>query len=239
MATKYSKKEVIKIIQDTAKSMGVDECFMIAKADIESSFNNLAKNGIYWGLFQLNNGVGGCKGDDRLDPKKNTVGAITYLLFNKKSFSKDFPGEWEDWMGYLCHQQGLYRFKRLYKNMDVKISDLNGKDQRAVVLNSRRAWGKIVTYRQFVDNWRKYFIQLTDLCHNACAMSDDLGDFLSESKAQDDESCSRENYVPQSSDFTPTPAEDDEPNGGNGGGNGGGKIDEVVTKHKRNFFIRK
>jgi hypothetical protein len=108
----YKKQDVIETIYKSATDHGHDNpCAMIAMANIETggTFNPNAKHGRYVGVFQLDNGIGGCTGSMRLDPYQATKCAINYINSNRNQVEKKI-GTWEDWMSYLAHQQGQEAF---------------------------------------------------------------------------------------------------------------------------------
>ena len=166
MATKLSPTENMKIIAQISEKNGIDPCFMIAKAKIESTLNNLAKNGSYWGLFQLGNGVGGVTGNDRLDSAKATQGAINYLKYNKSQFEKKFSGQWRDEFGYLMHQQGADGFMDIYGNPKTLIK--GSRRERAIRNNTKKGWNQ-TTYKDFVNNWTATFNDLRKQCSKEIA----------------------------------------------------------------------
>lgn len=252
MARKYSKEEIIKAIIKVSEKNGIDPCFMIAKAEIESTFNNMAQNGSYAGLFQLSNGVGGCTGDSRFDPEQSTQCAINYIRHNRKLVEPKLKAQgyvWEDWMAYLCHQQGASGFTNTFLNPSTPIS--GSKRERSIVNNTKKAWkASQKTYGDFVRNWKSYFQQKQSLCANACSlsgiygMSDFLFNRLSEGGANSGGTdyktpgCTPLNYTPTETETPPTPMPDAEQNGGNNpNGNGGGGV--VATAKKKNYFINR
>lgn len=172
---KYSPEENMKIIAQVSEKYGINPCFMITKAKIESNLNNLAKNGKYWGLFQLNDGVGGVKGEDRLDPYKATEGAIKYLLYNKSLFEKKFPQKWQDWYGYLMHQQGAAGFMSIFASPDTLINESPRK--KAILANSKKEWlSQMKTHKDFIQKWQNTFDKLNNQCltEYSCFVSNNI-----------------------------------------------------------------
>jgi hypothetical protein len=121
MATAYTKEQCKQIIIDVCQQYGEDPCMFLAMAKVESNYNNLARNGSYVGLFQLADGVGGIKGDDRLDPRKNTYGAIIFKRSNQKIVLAK-TGEWRPHFAYLAHQQGATGFAVSWNEKDLPIA---------------------------------------------------------------------------------------------------------------------
>jgi hypothetical protein len=110
MATKYSKEKNIQIIREVANKFNYDAPTLIAMAHIETGgkFDNTvaSSSGTFVGLFQLSNGIGGLKGDERKDPYLSTAAAIKYIEYHKERFAKNGI-TMLDFYVYLAHQQGF------------------------------------------------------------------------------------------------------------------------------------
>lgn len=164
MATKYTPEQSAKIIWKVSEENKINPCFMIAKANIESKLNNLAKNGSYVGLFQLSDGVGGCKGNDRLDPAKATKAAISYIRTNRAAVEprlKEKGMVWYDWHAYLAHQQGAGGAAYILTNPNILIADSTKK--KAIKSNSPKGF-KGKTHKDFADYWAGVFESHQNKC---------------------------------------------------------------------------
>ena len=164
MATKYTPEQSAKIIWKVSEDNNINPCFMIAKANIESKLNNLAKNGAYAGLFQLSNGVGGCVGNDRFDPAKSTKAAISYIRTNRavvETRLKEKGLIWYDWMAYLAHQQGAGGASYILTNPTILITDSTKK--KAIKSNSPKGF-KGKTHKDFSDYWAGVFETKQNSC---------------------------------------------------------------------------
>jgi hypothetical protein len=68
---------VILKIRETSRKINAPEAVLLAIAHVETGgkFNADAKSksGTYCGVFQLSDGYGGCKGNDRFDVEKATI----------------------------------------------------------------------------------------------------------------------------------------------------------------------
>lgn len=166
MATKYTPEQNMKIIAEVAKKHGISACFMIAKAKIESTLNNLAKNGSYWGLFQCSADVAKMAGfthAEMLDPRKATEAAIKYIEYNKKQFDRRFPGQFENWMAYQMHQQGAGGFMTIFGSPTTAIA--SSPRAKAIRNNMKKAWTDVKTHADFVKKWRETFAKLESECN--------------------------------------------------------------------------
>lgn len=168
---KYSPEQNMKFIMDTAKSLNFDGCFLVAKAKIESNLNNLATNGKYAGLFQLSDGIGGAKGNSRFDPVVSTKATITYINYNRNIVEPKLQKaglKWENWMSYLCHQQGAGGFSAIVLNPNQAIETSSKK--KAILNNLPKAARKTArTHADFIAYWKKRFNDLTNQCYNEMA----------------------------------------------------------------------
>lgn len=180
---RLSKDKVIENIIKAAEDYNFDACTLLTFAHIETggTFNNLArsKNGKYVGVFQLSDGYGGVKGDDRLDPYKSAVGTIK-VISNIKKDIEEKGIKWEDFYIYLSHQQG--KAGLIWILEDAKDGKLikdhynrTTKSKRGSVLlnNSAKAWkltenDKIQTW---LDRWREYFNNVANKCSIKCNLS--------------------------------------------------------------------
>lgn len=164
MATKYTPEQNAKFIWKVSEDNNVNPCAMIAKANIESGLNNLAKNGAYAGLFQLANGVGGCNGNDRFDPAKSTKAAIKYIRSNRAAVEPRLKEKgliWFDWMAYLAHQQGAGGASYILTNPDTLIA--NSSKKKAIKSNSPKGF-KGKTHKDFTDYWAGVFETQQNKC---------------------------------------------------------------------------
>lgn len=172
MAQKYSKEECIKQISKAASDMGVEPCMMVAFAHIETggTFNNLAGNGPYKGLFQFHvntiKELGGTDAD-RFDPYQSTKYAIKYMLANKKIFEKKYPGKsWADWMAYVCHQQGAGGCSDIFGSSDNTL--IAGHKREKAIRNNTIGKTKLTTIGQFKNMWANRFDTVTSSCSSSC-----------------------------------------------------------------------
>jgi len=161
---KYSVSENQAIIREVAVKNREDVCLLLAKAKVESGFNNLAKSpsGSYVGLYQLSDGYSGVRGDNRLDPYKNTQGAIDGMKRNR-DIIKSKLGYCEDWMLYLAHQQGAAGFVYSFQNQHEKFQ--SAKYYKNMSGNiPKECRNSIKTTRDFIDCWKGKIKTL----HNNC-----------------------------------------------------------------------
>lgn len=167
-----TKEQVISEIVRACNDMGENPCEYIAFAQIESNFNPKASNGSYQGLFQLGNGVGGCKGNDRLDVYKATKCAITYKNYNKKILEKGGYG-WDAPYAYLAHQQGAGGLQYLLKNLNSKIGNMTPARSKALLGNIPRSAGitKESLGRDWMAYWTKRYKDITGTCTWQCGLS--------------------------------------------------------------------
>lgn len=166
MAVKYSATQNMKFIYDESLKNGMDPCFMIAKAKIESTLNNTAKNGKYAGLFQLSDGIGGCKGDARFDPTASTRCTVKYINYNRGIIEPKLQAkgmQWENWMAYLAHQQGAGGFTAIVLNPNTLIADSS---KKKAILNNlpKAARATCKTHADFVNWWKSRFQNLAAQC---------------------------------------------------------------------------
>jgi hypothetical protein len=109
-----NKEQVITTIRNVCSEIGAPANIMLAIAHVETggkfNVNARSSSGTYAGIFQLSDGYGGCKGDDRYDVAKATRCTWKNLSDKRKQFEI-----WEDWYYYGIHQQGLNGFKTILK----------------------------------------------------------------------------------------------------------------------------
>jgi hypothetical protein len=151
------------IVVAVCKEVGANIPLMLAIAHIETGgkFNaDAGKGKTFVGLYQLSNGYGGCKGDERLDVRKSTLCTWKQIENNKQNFIKEF-GYWEDWFAYGIHQQGLSGFKYLLENRDKRVTAIDKARQDRITSNIPKSL--TVTYvRDFLDYWKNRINGLMD-----------------------------------------------------------------------------
>lgn len=228
MATKYSKEYNQQQIAKAASDMGEDPCSMLAFADIETggTFNNVASNGgKYIGLFQFHiktiKELGGTDAD-RYDPYKSTVYAIKYMRNNKKIFQKKHPGKkWEDWMAYVCHQQGGTGCTDIFGSSDS--TPIAGHKRQAGIKSNIIGKTKISTIGEFKKMWENRFEKFTSTCSSFCPVAGVSG--LGEGRVvYNDDGCTFDIA------FDKSKPEDYPTNTG---------TEEGKKAEKRNFFLRR
>lgn len=174
--SRLTKDEVIKQIVKASTEVGENPCTLIALAHIETggTYNNMASNGSYQGVYQMENGYGGVKGNDRYNPYIATKGVIK-VMRSKKEDIVESGVEWVDFYYYLSHQQGLWGAKSIglgvKENLTIQQYCTKYKRPLKVIMNnSKKAWGLTVNSKlsEWVGNWHKTFEDLKDKCKYAC-----------------------------------------------------------------------
>lgn len=170
--TKYSKEQNKLFIYDTAVKNGVNPCTFLTYGQIESNFNNTAVSGsgTYVGLFQLSDGFGGIKGNDRYDPIKNTQGAINKYKHNREQIQKAL-GHFKEYYTYMAHQQGLTGFLHIAQNpnLDIHLSKY-ANNMLGNMPSNCKSW--VRTCGDFMKCWEQRFngiygtCNINDLCKN-------------------------------------------------------------------------
>ncbi|MCL2040052.1 MAG: hypothetical protein FWG85_06455 [Bacteroidetes bacterium] len=149
-----TKDEVKLNIAKIGKEIGANVPVLFGVAGIESNFNpsSKSKSGTYVGIYQLSNGWGGCKDDDRLDLAKS----IKCFWYNHSTYQKRWAEtgdkSWDDFYHYGIHQQGFAGFRDIYKNKNKLISEISEARQKSILSNkpSSLSWNK-------VSDWWDYF----------------------------------------------------------------------------------
>ncbi len=162
-------KTVKELIIKASNDMGVNPCIMLAFASIETggTFNNLASNGSYQGVFQLSNGYGGVKGNDRYDPYKSCIGAINGIKELENTF-KNKGLKYYDYYAYLRHQQGLNGLLQIIEHKEEKIENFSRK--KALYANLPKKV-KAIYVKDFISYWENRFLQEMDKCEIKCSIS--------------------------------------------------------------------
>ena len=156
-----TKEEIIKLIINTSCLMKADIAFMLAMADIESSFkqNSNTNVGNYIGLYQLGTSyTSDCLTKFGITIKNRVsddFGQIRCVWATHQDYKKRWNNknhEWEDWFYYMIHQQGATGFNRLLNNKNEKIENYNN-----ILNNSKGIWGltKDSKVSEFLDCWKK------------------------------------------------------------------------------------
>lgn len=166
---KLPVKQVKELIIKASNDMGVNPCVMLAFASIETggTFNNLASNGSYQGVFQLSNGYGGVKGNDRYDPYKACIGAINGIKDLEETFKKKGI-KYYDYYAYLRHQQGLNGLLQIIQHKNDKIENFSRK--KALYANLPRSV-KAVYVSDFINYWENRFKKEMEKCQIVCPVS--------------------------------------------------------------------
>lgn len=178
--SKLSKEEVISQIIKASIEQKEDACMMVALAHIETggTFNNMANRaGKYLGVFQMSNGYGGVKGNDRYNPYLATLGTIKAIRSNRDSFNTSGL-VWKPFYAYLTHQQGLAGAKGIAKSAQLghTIATYGAETKRGadvLLNNAKRTWGlnKSSKVSAWLSYWEADFAKLMATCTYACPMS--------------------------------------------------------------------
>lgn len=169
--TKLPVNIVKELIIKASNDMGVNPCVMLAFASIETggTFNNLASNGSYQGVFQLSNGYGGVKGDDRYDPYKACIGAINGIKDLEETF-KAKGLKYYDYYAYLRHQQGLNGLLGIIAHKEDKIANFSRK--KALLNNLPKKVAQTAVYvKDFINYWANRFQNEMNKCEIKCQVS--------------------------------------------------------------------
>jgi len=161
---KYSKDENKYFIYDTAVKNSVNPCTFLTYSQIESNFNNTAvsKSGTYVGLFQISDGYGGISGNDRLNPIKNTQGAINKYKYNYEQIQKSL-GHFKEYYTYMAHQQGLTGFLHIVQNPQLAINlSKYASNMRNNMPPNCKSWVK--TCGDFLKCWENRFNEIYNTC---------------------------------------------------------------------------
>lgn len=171
-------KRVVDAIRTAAAEMSVDPNAFLAKAQIESGMNPLARNGSFRGLFQLGPAAWGdankvirSMGMPALpsyetgwsDPLQNSRAAMAYGVALTDQIRKlGWKGELSDSDMYLAHQQGAYGLVRIKRAAAGKRLDPS--DASAMLKNMRSnapqdGQGVTVDPREFLSRWESVYTQ--------------------------------------------------------------------------------
>jgi len=178
---RLTKTAVIEAIIKASEEKQFDPCTMITLAHIETggTFNNLAQNGKYLGVFQMSDGYGGVKGNDRLDPYKAAIGTIKSISTFKDKVEKAGI-TWQPFYIYLRHQQGEAGAFWLIEDAanGKKIKEHYNrvtKDSRGSVLlkNAKKAWNLTLESKvsEWLNHWGSNFNSIYGKCEYKCPVS--------------------------------------------------------------------
>jgi len=185
-----TQQNTVNEIRRVCKEIGANAPLMLAIASLESSLNPNAasKSGTFVGLYQLSNGYGGCTGDQRKNIAAATRCTWSQIQRNKAQWHNDFSN-WEDWFAYGMHQQGVAGFKTLYRNRNLKVTELPQARQNAIKTNSP-AGLKVVYVSDFLNYWKnrvngriaEYTVPdtptvATNIAHNTTVLKNRTTDF--------------------------------------------------------------
>jgi hypothetical protein len=167
---RLSKQEVINRIIKASNDYGANPCTMLTFASIETggTFDNMANNNnTYLGVFQLSNGYGGVKGDDRYDPYKSCIGAINGIQELQDTFKKKNL-VYYDFYAYLRHQQGLSGLLSIIENKDKPIENY----ERATALKRNVPKSVELDYvGDFLNYWSDVYDKKMSECSIKCTVS--------------------------------------------------------------------
>ena len=166
LPVKTVKEQIIKACND----YGANPCILLAFASIETggTFNNLANNnGTYLGVFQLSNGYGGVKGNDRYDPYKSCVGAIKGIEELQDTFEKKGL-VYYDYYAYLRHQQGLNGLLSIIKEQNSKIENYS---RKKALINNLPNNVKAIYVKDFLNYWANRFDSEMQKCEIKCSVN--------------------------------------------------------------------
>jgi hypothetical protein len=147
-----TRDEAQDMIARVGKEIGANVPVLFGIAYIESNFNENSKNGGHWGAFQLADGWGGCKGNDRLDLEK----AIKCTWKNHSTYQTrwDAAGntDWDNFYHYGIHQMGFVGFLEVYRNRNKSLNDISVARKNNIINNKPKdaVWTE-------VSDWWNYF----------------------------------------------------------------------------------
>ena len=144
-----TKRRIIEICNEIGASVPV----VMSIASIESNFNtgSIDRSGSCVGIFQLKDGYGGCKGDDRLDLEKS-IKALHQNHQKLKSRWLKSVGFWDDFYYYGIHQKGFSGFLEIYNNRYKLLTDISAIRCKTILSSKPRSaeW-------QSVNDWWLYY----------------------------------------------------------------------------------